>query len=136
MNYEFYDDMSEFMPYMNNNISNNLELFNPYEGFLKGNAFKNEYIPYKNYKVSKINFNSEKDELLFNISELCFVMHEMNLYLDVNPDNIEARNKFNEYRNKVNELTIQYERKYGPLEVIQSSVKQSFNWLKEWPWVN
>ena len=134
MNYDFYNDMNllnGYMPY-----TNSLDLFNPYEGFLKGNAFKNQYIPYKDYKVAKINFNSEKEELLFNISEYTFMMHEMNLYLDVNPNNREALNKFNEYRNKTNELIMQYERKYGPLMVLNSDDDKSFNWINKWPWVN
>ena len=128
MNYDFYNDMNllnGYMPYQNS-----LDLFNPYEGFLKGNAFKDQYIPYKDYKVAKINFNSEKEELLFNISEYTFMMHEMNLYLDVNPNNQEALNKFNEYRNKTNE------RKYGPLMVLNSDDDKSFNWINKWPWVN
>lgn len=134
MNYDFYDDMSVLNGYMPIS-NNNLDLFNPYEGFLKGNAFKNEYIPYKSYAVARVNFNSEKDEMLFNISEYSFMMHDLNLYLDVNPGNKEALNKFNEYRNKADELTKKYERKYGPLEV-SSTPDNSFNWLSKWPWVN
>ena len=64
------------------------------------------------------------------------MMHEMNLYLDVNPNNQEALNKFNEYRNKTNELIMQYERKYGPLMVLNSDDDKSFNWINKWPWVN
>lgn len=134
MNYDFYNDMSVidgYMPYMNDG----LDLFTPYEGFLRGNAFKDEYIPYKDYRIGKVNFNSEQEELLFNISEYGFMMHDMNLYLDVNPNNREALNKFNEYRNKVNELILKYERKYGPLMVSSVSDK-TFNWIPTWPWVN
>ena len=137
MNYDFYDDMSVihgYMPYVDN--SNNIELFNPYEGFLKGNAFRNQYIPYKNYKVAKVNINSEQEEMLFNISEYAFMMHEMNLYLDVHPNDKEALDKFNEYRNKSNELITKYERKYGPLLVTNSDNNTSFNWVNKWPWVN
>lgn len=137
MNYDFYDDMNVingYMPYMNN--QNNLDLYSPYEGFLRGNAFRDQYIPYKNYRVAKINFNSEKEEMLFNISEYHFMMHEMNLYLDIYPEDKEARDKFNEYRNKVNELITKYERKYGPLDVSKSDVNPSFNWIQKWPWVN
>ena len=133
MNYDFYNDMNllnGYMPY-----TNNLDLFNPYEGFLKGNAFKDQYIPYKDYIVAKINFNSEQEEWLFNISEYEFMMHEMNLYLDVNPTDKDILNKFNEYRNKTNELVMQYERKYGPL-IINDNDNRSFNWINKWPWVN
>ena len=134
MNYEFYDDASilnGYMPYMNN-----LALFSPYEGFLKGNAMKDEYIPYKNYKVRTIEFKSEKEELLFNILEYSFMMHDLNLYLDINPNDEIALNEFNEYRKKSNELTKKYERKYGPLEVCESDSNKTFNWVSMWPWVN
>ena len=97
MNYDFYNDFGI------NNKNYKLDLFNPYEGFIAGNAFRNEYIPYKDYKTYKIDITSEKEEMLFNISEYAFMMHDMNLYLDVNPNNQEALNKFNEYRNKTNE---------------------------------
>ena len=133
MQNEFYNDMDLLNGYMS--YTNSLDLFNPYEGFLKGNGFRDLYVPYKNYKVAKINFNNEKEELLFNISEYSFMMHELNLYLDVNPNNKEALNKFNEYRIKTDELIMKYERKYGPL-MINSDTNKSFNWINKWPWVN
>lgn len=133
MQNEFYNDMDLLNGYMS--YTNSLDLFNPYEGFLKGNGFRDLYVPYKNYKVAKINFNNEKEELLFNISEYSFMMHELNLYLDVNPNNKEALNKFNEYRIKTDELIMKYERKYGPL-MVNSDTNKSFNWINKWPWVN
>lgn len=133
MQNEFYNDMDLLNGYMS--YTNSLDLFNPYEGFLKGNGFRDLYVPYKSYKVAKINFNNEKEELLFNISEYSFMMHELNLYLDVNPNNKEALNKFNEYRIKTDELIMKYERKYGPL-MVNSDTNKSFNWINKWPWVN
>ena len=135
MNYDFYDDMSMINGYMMNNQSN-IELCNPYEGFLKGNAFRNEYVPYKDYKVMKVNINSEKEEMLFNIMEYSFMMHDLNLYLDVHPNDKLALNKFNEYRNKANELIRKYEREYGPFVVSESDTNETFNWVVKWPWVN
>ena len=134
MNYDFYDDMSMLNSYIPNN---KLNLFDPYEGYLKGNAFKDEYVPYKNYRVIKPIINSEKEEMFTNISEYSFMAHDLNLYLDVFPNNKEALDKFNEYRNKANELIIKYERKYGPL-AINSDIKTSipFDWVNNWPWVN
>ena len=129
MNYDFYNDFGI------NNKNYKLDLFNPYEGFIAGNAFRNEYIPYKNYKLSKVNFNSEKEEMLFNISEYGFMMHDLNLYLDIYPSDKEALSKFVEYRNKTNELITNYERKYGPL-FVKSNDENSFEWVSGWPWVN
>ena len=136
MNYDFYDDMSVINGYMPYSNTQKLDLFNPYEGYLKGNAFKNEYIPYKNYQADRLNINNEKEEMLINISEYSFMMHDMNLYLDVYPNDKEALNKFIEYRNKTNELITKYERKYGPLAVKGNvSGDIPFNWVSSWPWV-
>ena len=120
------------------NGKNNLNLFNPYEGYLKGNAFKDEYKPYKNYKVAKLNINNEKEEMLVNIGEYSFMMHDINLYLDVHPNDEEALRKFTEYRNIANDLITKYERKYGPLCVKGiSNDKTPFAWENgKWPWVN
>ena len=137
MNYDFYNDMNVVNDYMGFNNIKELNLFNPYEGYLRGNSFKNEYIPYKNYRVQNIDINNEKEEMLINIGQYSFMMHDLNLYLDVYPDNQEALNKFNEYRNKTNELITKYERKYGPL-AIKGDVSNNvpFNWIVTWPWGN
>ena len=155
MNYDFYDINlpNDLMPYdninnysqndlvynnMNNYSQNNLELFNPYEGYLKGNAFKDEYKPFKNYKVAKINITNEKEEMLLNIGQYSFMMHDINLYLDVHPNDSRALNMFIDYRNKVNELITKYERKYGPLSVKGAIDNNTpFSWEDtKWPWVN
>ena len=161
MNYEFYDDVNMYKSQNNFNSMNNtnpmyqgfdvlegstnyqngkdnINLFNSYEGFLKGNAFKDEYMPYKNYKVMKLNIANEKDELLVNIGEYSFMMHDLNLYLDIHPNDQEALNRFIEYRNKLNELITKYERKYGPMcvkGIMNNNVP--FKWENTtWPWGN
>lgn len=137
MNYDFYDDMSVLNGYMPYSNANKPDLFDPYEGYLKGNAFKDEYIPYKNYRVIKPNINNEKDEMLVNIGEYSFMAHDLNLYLDIYPNNREALDKFIEYRNKASELITKYERKYGPLAVSSDTNNNTpFNWVSSWPWVN
>ncbi len=137
MNYDFYDDMSIIDGYIPFNDTNRLDLFEPYEGYLKGNAFINQYVPYKNYQIPKLKIRNEKDEMLINIGQYSFMMHEMNLLLDVQPDNQTALNRFNEYRQKTNELITKYERKYGPLAVKGSiNDKTPFTWNNMWPWVN
>lgn len=164
MNYEFLDNakiipdenmVNNFNAYANNDLGNNqfnglditnngysndknnIDLFNPYEGYLKGNAFKNEYKPYKDYKVAKLNINSEKEELLTAIGESSFMMHDLNLYLDVHPEDMDALNKFSMYREKTNQLITNYERKYGPI-CVKGDVPNRipFAWEENnWPWV-
>ena len=74
--------------------------------------------------------------MLLNISELSFASHDLNLYLDVHPNNQEALNLFNNYRRKANELTEMYERKYGSLSVSMiNNDTVPFNWaISKWPW--
>ena len=80
--------------------------------------------------------NNEKDELLINIGEYSFMMHDINLYLDVHPNDQEALNKFREYRNKLNGLITNYERKYGPMCVKSTLGSVPFKWVNQsWPWV-
>ena len=134
-NYTGFDVLEGSTNYVNG--KNNLNLYNPYEGYLRGNAYKDEYKPYKNYKVAKLNINSEKEEMMINIGQYSFMMHDLNLYLDVHPNDIDALNKFNEYRNKVNELITNYEGKYGPISVKGNILNNvPFAWEeKNWPWV-
>jgi len=120
----------------NMNMQDNLNLYEPLEGYARGNMFKNLYDPYKNYRPQKIKINSEQEELLASIGEYSFAAHEMNLYLDVNPNNQNALNLFNKYRNQANELMQKYERKYGPLTVSGDGLnKIPFAWeASSWPW--
>ena len=119
-----------------NNIDNNLNLYEPLEGYTRGNMFKNLYDSYKNYRPQRIKINSEQEELLAGIGEYSFAAHEMNLYLDVEPNNQTALNLFNKYRSQANELMIKYERKYGPLTTnAEGLTKIPFAWeASSWPW--
>lgn len=126
---------------MNNQSSNmatvsSLNLYEPLEGYMRGNLFKNLYDPYKNYRPQRMNIKSEKEEMLTSIGEYSFAMHELNLYLDVNPNDQRALNLFNKYREQTNELILKYERKYGPLTInSQENMKVPFSWeASSWPW--
>ncbi len=119
-----------------NNMLDDLNLYEPLEGYVRGNMFKNLYDPYKNYRPQKIKINSEKEELLTSIGEYSFAAHEMNLYLDVYPNNQQALNLFNKYRSQTNDLIQKYERKYGPLNVSSDDINRiPFAWeASSWPW--
>ena len=104
-------------------------------GFKRGNLFNNLYDEYKNYKPQELKANNEKEDLLLQIDEQRFAMIEMNLYLDLYPNNKEALNRFNTYLKKEKELVTLYESKYGPLTT--SSPVQTNNWTwnnSPWPW--
>ena len=122
--------------YIRGIYNNEDTLENIYEGYSKGNAFKNLYDPYKNYVVRRPVAKNEKEDLLLKLNAASFYAHELNLLLDIYPDNREMLAKFNEYRNLSNNLMNEYESKYGALNIKSNALNQpSWNWDKEaFPW--
>lgn len=119
----------------NNNISYNSNITDSQTGFKRGNLFNNLYSEYKNYKPNDLKANSEREDLIMQIDEQRFAIIEMNLYLDIYPNDKNALNKFNSYLRKEKELINLYESKYGPMTI--SSPVQTDNWLwnnSPWPW--
>lgn len=143
MNYNMFDDIDYFTNFKgnnndlnNNNNNNNLDLYSPYEGFIKGNLFKNLYQGYKNYEPYKIKVNTEQEEFMLNISEIGFMTHELNLYLDNFSNDKKALDLFNKYNKMKEELIKNYERRYGPLMVSGgTNTNIPFKWENDkWPW--
>lgn len=139
MKYDYYDNLNTMnnIPKVNynnynTNYNNTNNLLNPSEAYKLGNSFKNEYVGYKNYKVKMPIIQSEQDEMLYNLGQYAFIAHDLNLYLDINPDDKIYLNKFLEYKNKAEELKKQYERKYGLLCVSDQTNTNHFNWVDDW----
>ena len=121
--------------YIMSNTGTSSNIADSQTGFKKGNLFNSLYDEYKNYKPQELKANNEKEDLLLQIDEQRFAMIEMNLYLDLYPNNKEALNRFNTYLKKEKELVTLYESKYGPLTT--SSPVQTNNWTwnnSPWPW--
>ena len=131
MNYYINNDW-----YLNGNRNRQEpSLLNPQEGYLKGNLFRNLYSPYKNYQPSRLNPTSEREKMLQELSTYAFATHELNLYLDLHPENQSMFLLFQDYQQRMNRLIEEYERKYGPLNVNSEKMKDSFTWeSNEWPW--
>ncbi len=134
-NYFQYEWYRNNEPIKNNNYSmNNIMLDNPKTGFEKGNMFNNLYSQYKNYSPAKIETQNEKEKMLMDISAICFAAHELNLYLDLNPDDQSTFMLFMDYEKKANRMIEEYERMYGPLNINNEDMK-SFTWATDkWPW--
>lgn len=114
-------------------IDYNDGILNAKDGFLRGNMFKNEYVPYKQYNVAKLVSNSEKGDLLMKIYEYDFALNDLSLYLDLHPDDNSVYELFKMYTEKEREYVKEYERKYGPLE-LNCSDYSSYMWEKgPWP---
>lgn len=136
-NYNYQPNM---LPNMNQQNMGNTKtnIYSPYEGFIRGNMFKNLYDPYKMDKPFQIQPMNEQAEMLTNIDSLGFAMIDLNLYLDVFPDDKSALELFNQYRQQKNDLVKQYENKYGPI-VLSSDALNMYPWAwdnRPWPWEN
>ncbi len=116
------------------NLSQEEEILNPKEGLTIGNLFYNLYSPYKNYKPNALQATTEKDQILLRIQELDFAINDLQLYLDLHPENNELYELFKKYVAESNKLTDYYSDKYEPLEINKDNC-QSYQWYKEpWPW--
>ena len=58
------------------NFNRDNTLYDPNEGFNKGNMFKNLYSKYKNY-VYNLKVNNPKDELLYKIQMYSFALKDL-----------------------------------------------------------
>lgn len=126
------NNVSDINYNMNEKINKNNKLFGSYEGYMNGNMFTNLYKPYKNYKSFKIVPKTEEEELMINLDQIQFAMHDLNLYLDVYPDDQEMMIKFIEYRNKYNELLDEYQKRYSALNVCDPNINNvPFAWENE-----
>ena len=132
-NYNYFDTFNN--TFMNNIYDNKTNIYGAYEGYLKGNMFKDLYEQYKNFKPATLKPMSEKEQDLFNLNQIMFAMHDINLYLDVYPNNLEMLNVFTKYKEMYNDLYFKYEQKYGPINVNYTNNKTPFEWeSKAFPW--
>jgi len=106
----------------------------PEEGFLRGNLMRDMYVPYKKYTYFKLKPETEKEELLLKLMAYSFAINDLNLYLDLNPEDKTTYELFKKYAKEKNELECIYQEKYGPLTVTETQGNM-FSWIKNpWPW--
>lgn len=117
-------------------MGNDSKLVSTKEGFLRGNMFADEYEPYKNLTYFSLKPKNEQEKLLFHIMELSFAVNDLNLYLDLHPEDTKMFEKFKMYTKQCMELEEQYAKQYGPL-VLSQTDSQEYEWFKNpWPWEN
>ena len=131
-------DLNNMQSMVNQNENvNQTNFLNPSEGFLKGNIESNKYEPYKNMTYIKPNITNERDMMLYKVQEMCFMAHDINLYLDTHPNDSYAINLYNKYNNDAKKLTDEYEKRYGPIDLSDDSGLNMtpWSWINEpWPW--
>ena len=115
---------------------NNVNLFSPENGYNLGNMFQDLYDQYKDYKPVQLKARNEQEKSYLELSRISFAMHEMNLYLDLHPDDQKIQKLFNDYRKMFIDLEKKYEQKYGALTTCSDSLESMpFNWsTTSFPW--
>ena len=97
--------------------------------------FTNLYEGYKNYEAMGLSNKKERGKLYLELSRYAFAAHELNLYLDLHPEDTTMLALFNDYRKKSNVLIMKYEDSYGPLTVSSDTMSNSFLWEEDsFPW--
>ena len=109
-----------------NNIINVKEAFN------RGNLFDNLFWPYK--YIADVKPKNPKDELMYKIQMYSFAAHELNLYLDLYPNDVEAIGLYNQYKDESDRLTYEYENIYGKI-CLGINENYTWDWINSpWPW--
>ena len=140
MNNNFYTIPESWYKQFDNkfNVSNKMNNNNidPKEGFKKGNLFDKLYKPYKNYTYGKLLATNNKEEMLYNLLMYKFALTELNLHLDIYPNDTMMLNLFKKYLQEEKELTNEYEKKYGPLTIDSEYIgANNWRWIESpWPW--
>ena len=117
---------------MSNSSANNL--FEPYQGFIRGNMFENLYDGYgKVYDIKPMN---EQAEMLTYIDIFEFACIDLGLYLDVFPNDQNMIQLYNRFREEKANIMKKYEESYGPLELSSSALRRMpWSWDNNpWPW--
>lgn len=123
------------MPPTSGIVSNN-NLFNSYDGFIRGNMFTDLYQPYMVGEPFNLTPQNEREALLNKVREYDFAMIDLNLYLDTHPNDAEKIKAYNQYLSMSKQATNEYESKYGPLSQCSETLNSyPWAWLTPpWPW--
>lgn len=120
------------------NTYNQENLYEPYEGFIRGTMFPSLDDPYKSERPFEIQPLNEQAQMLTTIDALTFATVDLNLYLDINPNDQKAIDLFNQYRVQQEQVLKSYESKFGPLTLGSDSLA-TYPWVwddRPWPWEN
>ena len=108
-------------------------IFDPYNGLIRGNMFKDIYD--NNNKVFEIKPINEQAELLTYIDMYDFACIDLSLYLDIYPNDGNIIELYNRMNNEKANILNTYENKYGPLSLSSKYYNKEWTWDNSpWPW--
>lgn len=115
------------------NLLNDNDIYNKDEALVKGNLYKDLYVPYKNYKEDKVKVYNEQDKDMLALQELCFVINDLNLYLDLHPEDNNSFKIFKDTVKSYKEKKKEYVKKCGPIDLLDKM--DDYEWtLSLFPW--
>ena len=141
--YNNHDLRSEYYNYVNNNYNqptftenaNPSKLYDPYQGFIRGNMFKSLYNDYKLKNPVELQAMTDKEQLLLMLDALGFAMVDISLYLTIYPNDRDMTELYNQYRRQEKAVCDQYEKMYGPLTTDSEVLSKGWTWNSSpWPW--
>lgn len=126
----YFDDFS-FNDF-DNTFMGKIKDINP-DGYIYGNMFKDEYVPYKDYKVYEFIVDNDEQKLRLKIMEDAFILNDLGLYLDVHPDDMDVYNLFKKHNESLDKNIRLYQDMYT--SICLNSQKDNYNWIDNpWPW--
>lgn len=134
-----YNNALDYYNYTNNNYNkpmytedvNANSIYDPYQGFIRGNMFPKLYNGYKLTNPLPLD-NSLKTYL----DAICFAAHDINLYLDIYPDDKDMIMAFSAYSKEADKLLEEYQKQFGPI-LVNSEANMVYPWAwdnEPWPW--
>ena len=76
-----------------------------------------------------------RQQSLQRVRELSFMMDDIALFLDTNPNHQQALACYKKYRDMHAEAVSSYQAKYGPLTRCAADSDNRWTWLdRPWPW--
>ena len=141
--YNNHDLRSEYYNYVNNNYNqptftenaNPSKLYDPYQGFIRGNMFKSLYNDYKLKNPVELQAMTDIEQLLLMLDALSFAMVDISLYLTIYPNDKDMTELYNQYRQQEKAICNQYENMYGPLTTDSEVLSKGWTWNSSpWPW--
>jgi len=124
-----YFDLNHFTQELTNNQRASIKFALAVDGLSKGNMDVGLYDPFANYVSKKLD---EKDPKVL-LRAFLFAMIDLQLYLDIHPDDVVAKELFNKYLEEFNKMKEEIERKEGPL-TLDSKYNLTKNWVWECKW--
>ena len=154
MNNNFYEIPNDWYSELNGNVMNDMNMYNmpdmfnmgpnntlnnlaqPKVALDRGNLFNNLYDSYKNYRYRELRPSNKREELLLNILMHNFALTELDLYLDVKPNDTNMVSLYNQYLTNKKNLVNEFEKNFGPLTLDGMNMgTNDWNWKKmPWPW--